>query len=143
MIIRHPYDVPVTSKRYRKDILAAREKSLASPSLSCGALGQLRVETGHCVWCVSGAKTERVQLRRILDQLDAGDVFARDQGSTAWRAPPARLAIPRADTTTPHGRLMLTVLADLAEFERGLIRARTGEERERAKRRGVRFGSAK
>jgi Resolvase, N terminal domain len=82
------------------------------------------VETGHCVWCVSGAKTERVQLRRILDQLDAGDVFARDQGSTAWRAPPARLAIPRADTTTPHGRLMLTVLADLAEFERGLIRGR-------------------
>jgi DNA invertase Pin-like site-specific DNA recombinase len=45
-----------------------------------------------------------------------------------------------ADTTTPHGRLMLTVLDGLAEFERELIRARTGEGRERAKRRGVRFG---
>jgi DNA invertase Pin-like site-specific DNA recombinase len=30
-----------------------------------------------------------------------------------------------ADTTTPHGRLMLTVLGGLAEFERELIHART------------------
>jgi DNA invertase Pin-like site-specific DNA recombinase len=44
------------------------------------------------------------------------------------------------DTTTPHGVLMLTVLGGLAEFERTLIRARTGEGRERAKVRGVRFG---
>ena len=36
-----------------------------------------------------------------------------------------------ADTTTPHGRLMLTVLGGLAEFERELIRARTGEGRKR------------
>src|SRR5437868_4249920 len=45
-----------------------------------------------------------------------------------------------ADTTTPHGRLMLTVLGGLAEFERELIRARTGDGRSRAKARGVRFG---
>jgi DNA invertase Pin-like site-specific DNA recombinase len=45
-----------------------------------------------------------------------------------------------ADTTSPHGRLMLTVLGGLAEFERELIRARTGEGRKRAKERGVRFG---
>jgi DNA invertase Pin-like site-specific DNA recombinase len=45
-----------------------------------------------------------------------------------------------ADTTTPHGRLMLTVLGGLAEFERELIRARTGEGRKRAKARGVKFG---
>jgi DNA invertase Pin-like site-specific DNA recombinase len=45
-----------------------------------------------------------------------------------------------ADTTTPHGRLMLTVLGGLAEFERELIRARTGEGRKRAKDRGVKFG---
>jgi DNA invertase Pin-like site-specific DNA recombinase len=44
------------------------------------------------------------------------------------------------DTTTPHGRLMLTVLGGLAEFERELIRARTGEGRKRAQERGVRFG---
>jgi DNA invertase Pin-like site-specific DNA recombinase len=45
-----------------------------------------------------------------------------------------------ADTTTPHGRLMLTVLGGLAEFERELIRARTGEGRKRAKASGVKFG---
>ena len=45
-----------------------------------------------------------------------------------------------ADTTTAHGRLMLTVLGGLAEFERELIRARTGEGRARAKARGVKLG---
>src|SRR4030088_2188711 len=45
-----------------------------------------------------------------------------------------------ADTTTPHGRLMLTILGGLAEFERELIRARTGDGRKRAQARGVRFG---
>jgi DNA invertase Pin-like site-specific DNA recombinase len=46
----------------------------------------------------------------------------------------------RADTTTAHGRLMLTVLGGLAEFERELICARTGEGRDRAKARGVKMG---
>jgi DNA invertase Pin-like site-specific DNA recombinase len=50
------------------------------------------------------------------------------------------LGDPWADTTTPHGRLMLTVLGGLAEFERSLILARTGEGRARAMARGVRFG---
>ena len=45
-----------------------------------------------------------------------------------------------ADTTTAHGRLMLTVLGGLAEFERELILARTGDGRARAKAKGVRFG---
>jgi DNA invertase Pin-like site-specific DNA recombinase len=35
---------------------------------------------------------------------------------------------------------MLTILGGLAEFERELIRARTGEGRKRAQARGVRFG---
>jgi len=50
------------------------------------------------------------------------------------------LADAWADTTTPHGRLMLTVLGGLAEFERELIKARTEEGRKRAQARGVRFG---
>jgi DNA invertase Pin-like site-specific DNA recombinase len=45
-----------------------------------------------------------------------------------------------AETTTPHGQLMLTVFGGLAEFERELIRARTDEGRKRAQARGVRFG---
>ncbi len=35
---------------------------------------------------------------------------------------------------------MLTILGGLAEFERDLIRTRTGEGRTRAKARGVKFG---
>ena len=37
------------------------------------------------------------------------------------------LADAWADTTTPHGRLLVTMLAGIAEFERELIKARTGE----------------
>jgi DNA invertase Pin-like site-specific DNA recombinase len=50
------------------------------------------------------------------------------------------LGDPWCDTTTPHGRLMLTVLGGLAEFERHLILARTDEGRKRAQQRGVKFG---
>ena len=50
------------------------------------------------------------------------------------------LADAWADTTTPHGRLMLTVLGGFAEFERELIRARTSEGRKRAKAAGVHMG---
>ena len=49
------------------------------------------------------------------------------------------MAAPRL-VTSSHGRLMLTVLGGLAEFERDLIRARTSEGRERAKARGVKMG---
>ena len=45
-----------------------------------------------------------------------------------------------ADTTTPHGRLMLTVLGGPGRVERDLIRARAGGGRERAKARGVKLG---
>jgi hypothetical protein len=44
------------------------------------------------------------------------------------------------NTTTSHGRLMLTVLGGLAEFERDLIRARTSEGRARAVANGARLG---
>ena len=50
------------------------------------------------------------------------------------------LADTLADTTTAHGRLLIHVLAGIAEFERELIKARTSDGRTRAKARGVRFG---
>jgi DNA invertase Pin-like site-specific DNA recombinase len=50
------------------------------------------------------------------------------------------LAEPMIDTTSPHGKLILAVLAALGEFERSLILARTGEGRKRALANGVRFG---
>jgi DNA invertase Pin-like site-specific DNA recombinase len=45
-----------------------------------------------------------------------------------------------ADTTSSVGRLMLTVMAGIAEFERELIRVRCGEGIERAKALGTKFG---
>ena len=106
----------------------------------------------------SGAKTDRPQLRRLLAQIGPGDVITvtrldrlarstRDllntlAAITGKKAGFRSLADAWADTTTPHGRLMLTVLGGLAEFERELIRARTrtGEGRERAKARGQSLG---
>src|SRR6202790_1536501 len=104
----------------------------------------------------SGAKTDRAQLRRLLDQLAAADVVmvtrldrlarsTRDllntlAAITDKKAGFRSLGDAWADTTTPHGRLMLTVLGGLAEFERELIRARTGEGRARAKARGQSLG---
>jgi DNA invertase Pin-like site-specific DNA recombinase len=44
------------------------------------------------------------------------------------------------DTSSPQGRLLSTLLAAVAEFERELIRERTGDGRKRAMAAGVRFG---
>jgi DNA invertase Pin-like site-specific DNA recombinase len=44
------------------------------------------------------------------------------------------------DTTTDVGRLMLTIMGGIAEFEGGLIRKRCEEGIARAKRKGVTFG---
>lgn len=104
----------------------------------------------------SGARTDRAQLRRLLGALASGDVLmvtrldrlarsTRDllntlAAITGKGAGFRSLGDNWADTTTPHGRLMLAVLGGLAEFERELIRARTGEGRARAKARGVKLG---
>jgi DNA invertase Pin-like site-specific DNA recombinase len=45
-----------------------------------------------------------------------------------------------ADTATSIGRLMLTIMGGIAEFERELIQARTSDGIERAKRKGTKFG---
>ncbi len=98
---------------------------------------------------VSGAVTRRQQLARALDALGEGDVLlvtrldrlarsTRDLLNTlaliaAKKAGFRSLGDSWADTTTAHGRLMLTILAGLAEFERELIHTRTGEGRARAK----------
>jgi DNA invertase Pin-like site-specific DNA recombinase len=104
----------------------------------------------------SGAKTDRAQLRRMIGVLEAGDVVmvtrldrlarsTRDLLNTLAtitdrKAGFRSLGDTWADSTTAHGRLMLTVLGGLAEFERELIRARTGEGRARARARGVKMG---
>jgi DNA invertase Pin-like site-specific DNA recombinase len=97
----------------------------------------------------SGAKTERARLEGsdllMVTRLDRLARSTRDllntlAAITDKNAGFHSLGDAWADTTTAHGRLMLTVLSGLAEFERELIRARTGEGRERAKARGVKMG---
>ncbi len=105
---------------------------------------------------ISGAVTERKALARAIAALGPGDILlvtrldrlarsTRDllnvldavaKAGAGFRS----LSDQWADTTTAHGRLMLTVLGGLTEFERELIRARTDEGRKRAQARGVRFG---
>jgi DNA invertase Pin-like site-specific DNA recombinase len=104
----------------------------------------------------SGAMTDRAALARCLASLETGDTLlvtkldrlarsTRDLLNTlaavAERGASFKsLGDGWADTTTPHGKLMLTVLGGLAEFERHLILSRTDEGRFRAKARGVTFG---
>jgi DNA invertase Pin-like site-specific DNA recombinase len=105
---------------------------------------------------VSGAKTDRQELAKVICRLEPGDVLVVTRLDRLARSTRDLLNVLAtisereagfrslkdtwADTTTPHGRLMLTVLGGLAEFERELIGARTGEGRKRAKANGVKFG---
>jgi hypothetical protein len=92
----------------------------------------------------AGARAEIRYCRRLtrLDRLarSTRDLLNILDGVAKAGAGFRSLADVWADTTTPHGRLMLTVLGGLAEFERDLIRTRTGEGRARAKTRGVHMG---
>jgi len=47
---------------------------------------------------------------------------------------------PWADTTSPVGKFIITVMAGIAKFERDLIRQRSRDGLEAAKKRGVKFG---
>jgi DNA invertase Pin-like site-specific DNA recombinase len=105
---------------------------------------------------VTGAHSDRRQLLKMLDALDAGDVvtvtridrLARstfDLFGIVKRILDAKaqfrsLAELWADTGTGTVRLMLAVLSGLADVERDLIRTRTAEGRSRAKKRGQHMG---
>ncbi|WP_225776446.1 recombinase family protein [Pseudomonas sp. Marseille-Q5115] len=104
----------------------------------------------------SGAKRERPELNRLLEHLRAGDVLtvtrldrlARSTTDLLHIAERLReigaglrsLAEPWADTTSPAGRMVLTIFAGIADFERSLIGERTSAGRAAAKAKGVRFG---
>jgi DNA invertase Pin-like site-specific DNA recombinase len=105
---------------------------------------------------ISGARADRPQLAKLMTSLKAGDVvtvckldrlgrsttelFALldkiDRAGAAFRS----LGDPMWDTTTPQGKLLRTILAGVAEFERDVIRERTGEGRKRAMANGIKFG---
>jgi DNA invertase Pin-like site-specific DNA recombinase len=127
-------------------------QSLEAQQASLKAAGTERIFSEK----VSGAVTDRKALAKALAALGPGDVLlvtrldrlarsTRDllnilDGISKAGAKFKSLADTWADTTTPHGELMITILAGLATFERHLIKARTDEGRKRAQARGVRFG---
>ncbi|WP_143491014.1 recombinase family protein, partial [Pseudomonas sp. Bc-h] len=105
---------------------------------------------------LSGASMARPEIQRLLDNLRNGDVVivwrldrlarsTRDLLEIADRikatgAKFKSLSEPWADTTSPAGKMVMTVFAGIAEFERELIRGRTSAGRISAKKRGVKFG---
>jgi DNA invertase Pin-like site-specific DNA recombinase len=105
---------------------------------------------------VSGVSRQRPEFQRMLDQLRDGDtviVWRLDRLARSTRdlletmetirevgARFQSLSEPWSDTTTHAGKLIMTVFAGIAEFERDLIRERTKTGRDAARKGGVRFG---
>lgn len=105
---------------------------------------------------VSGAKRDRPELARMLDHLRESDVVMITRLDRLARSTKDLLDIaeelnerkaglrslgePWADTTSPAGRMILTVFAGIAEFERALIHQRTSAGRSAARSKGVKFG---
>jgi DNA invertase Pin-like site-specific DNA recombinase len=132
--------------------VSTRDQDLAAQDAELRAAGCAKVFKEK----ISGAKTDRPELVKAIGRLEPGDVLVVTRLDRLARSTRDLLNVIAAiaergagfkslkdawaDTTSAHGRLMLTVLGGLAEFERELIRARTGEGRKRAKERGVRFG---
>jgi DNA invertase Pin-like site-specific DNA recombinase len=132
--------------------VSTRDQNLAAQDAELRAAGCAKVFKEK----ISGAKTDRPELVKAIGRLEPGDVLVVTRLDRLARSTRDLLNVIAAvaergagfkslkdtwaDTTSAHGRLMLTVLGGLAEFERELIRARTGEGRKRAKERGVRFG---
>lgn len=101
---------------------------------------------------VSGARSDRPELERMLDSLREGDVVVIAELSRLSRsvrdlfnivgcidgigAQIKSLKEPWLDTTTPHGRLLFTFFSGISEFERELIRQRTLEGLTAARARG-------
>jgi DNA invertase Pin-like site-specific DNA recombinase len=127
-------------------------QTLASQDAMLTAAGCAKVYSEK----ISGARADRPQLAKLVKMLREGDTVVVTRLDRLARSTRdllnildaiakaggtfKSLADSWADTTTPHGRLMLTILGGLAEFERELIRARTGEGRAQAKARGVHMG---
>ena len=105
---------------------------------------------------VSGAKRQRVELEKMFEHLRNTDVVVVTRLDRLARSTKDLLDIaeqlnglgaglrsiaePWADTTSPAGRMVLTVFAGIAEFERALIQQRTSAGRAAAIAKGVRFG---
>jgi DNA invertase Pin-like site-specific DNA recombinase len=132
--------------------VSTREQDLTGQVAELTAAGCAKVYREKA----SGARGDRSELAKLIRRLEPGDVLVVTRLDRLARSTRDLLNLVAkvkesgagfrslrdvwCDTTTPHGQLMLTILGGLAEFERSLIVARTGEGRERAMAKGVRFG---
>ena len=131
--------------------------STQDQSLS-GQLADLKAAGATTVYRekVSGVRADRPQLAKLMAGLRAGDVVVVTKLDRLGRSTRELLDLierigkagasfrslgdPLWDTGSAQGRLLSTLLAAIAEFERELIRERTGDGRKRAMAAGVKFG---
>jgi len=91
-------------------------------------LNKLRANDTVIVYKLDRIARSTTELLRIVEDLQKRDIALKS------------LKEPWADTTSSVGKLIITVMAGIAEFERDLIRHRSHDGREAAKKRGVIFG---
>ena len=146
----HGYATPSTST-YGYARVSTTGQTLETQLQALAAIGVTKIYREK----VSGVK-QRLELEKLLAKLQPGDVVVVTKLDRLARSTLDLLRVidqigkagahfkslgdSWADTTTPHGRLMMTVLAGIAEFERELIISRCAEGRARAKAEGKSVG---
>lgn len=132
--------------------VSTQDQDLEQQRLTLGRIGCQQIFEEK----VSGAKRDRLELSRLLDHLRPGDVLTVTRLDRLARsttdllhiaerlktvgADLRSLAEPWADTTSPAGRMVLTIFSGIADFERSLISELTSAGRAVAREKGIRFG---